>query len=624
MVKNVVVLLLACVLLTGGVAAQDQGMTREQIQEIAGRVVLIGIVEGGDIVGNGSGTIVDPSGIIYTNAHVIEGAQELVIFMLEDIQELPVPRYLATPVYVSEELDFAILQIDRDADGRALNPDSLNLPFMDIQLADVQIGDEVRIFGYPGIGDGYMVVTSGEIVTIQNGTVNGERLPVWYRTDSEFSGGNSGGLAVDESGLLVGIPTWVVTEDRTDGKLGGILPFSTVLASINIGATVVDEPLPQGQPNQQEQQQVANLSFTLTNESNVEVCSVFISPTTASTWGQDQLGSSTIAPGGSFTFEVEPDIYDVLLEDCSGDTLSDSREIDITQESISLSYAGDGASDSSDSTVDSQPATESGTYTGGVSISVTCAEGASFTNGIEFLLRDVPPGENFTATVIGMDGFDPVLAYINPDTGEVRCSDDASNARNYQANLPTSGDVTASTLNSQLSLTQNSSTVDNMSLVVGGYNSDQGQFMLLVEGLAISADDDPGDVFSVQLTPGLVSSGEPLVVYMIAADNQLDPLFYLADTDLNPFVDGDGLTVQCDDAGNAERCWGTSSDLSQSTVTYRGDFALPGGEFDSMLEIPLTDFDPNPTESFYLTFVTSSFERRTNGNYVMVFQGGTR
>ncbi len=186
-------------------------------------------------VSSGSGTIADPTGRIYTNRHVIEDGDDYEIQILDDLNELPVPMYRACLVGYSTDIDFAILQIDRDVEGRDVDVATLGLPYLSAAQPDVQRGDPVFVFGYPGIGEGYLAFTEGAVTTIRNGTLNYQRIPVWYQTDAEISPGNSGGLAVNSLGEMMGIPTEVLTEERTGGRLGGLLAMNAVSVAIDAG-----------------------------------------------------------------------------------------------------------------------------------------------------------------------------------------------------------------------------------------------------------------------------------------------------------------------------------------------------------------------------------------------------
>ena len=211
---------------------QDGMLDRYEIAAIGRSVVLIANIQDDWIDGTGTGTIITPDGLIITNAHVVEGADEVAIALLEDINETPVYEYYGDVIGYDEDTDVALIAIHTDVDGNAIRGADLNQPYMPVTLSahDVFRGDAVYIFGYPGIGDDYLVVTTGTIVSVENGDLNGERLPVWYRTDAEIAPGNSGGLVVDTNGEFVGIPTFVRSETETGGRLGGIRPAVVALA----------------------------------------------------------------------------------------------------------------------------------------------------------------------------------------------------------------------------------------------------------------------------------------------------------------------------------------------------------------------------------------------------------
>jgi len=208
---------------------------RSAIDRISRAVVQVYALAGESPVGSGSGTIVDPSGLIYTNRHVVEGGRDFEIRILEDLNELPVARYRARLMGYSMDVDFALLQIDRDASGSPIDPDDLDLPFLPPSETESFRGDPIYVFGYPGIAEGYLAFTDGTVTTIRTGSMGDRRLPVWYQTDAEISPGNSGGLAVNARGEIVGIPTAVLSEDRTGGRLGGILALGAVQAAIDGG-----------------------------------------------------------------------------------------------------------------------------------------------------------------------------------------------------------------------------------------------------------------------------------------------------------------------------------------------------------------------------------------------------
>lgn len=302
--------------------AQAQVLPGDMIQRIARSVVYIEAepLPGSEWISTGSGTIISPTGLIYTNRHVIEDSGDsFAIHLQQDIGELPELAYYASLVATYNEIDFAILQIDQDANGRPIDPNTLNLPYLDVFEQNVNLGERVTIFGYPSIGNGYLVVTQGSITSVENESLYGQRIPGLYRTDAEISPGNSGGLAVNLDGEFVGIPTEVYKEEETLGRLGGILPFVAIDTVMKGRQERIDsgETIP---------------TLTIENRSETVICYVFIAPTTSTSWGSDQLGNNeVIAPGDKKVWDLEAGEYDILLEDCERNELLDSRENNITE-----------------------------------------------------------------------------------------------------------------------------------------------------------------------------------------------------------------------------------------------------------------------------------------------------
>ena len=191
----------------GGVAGVMHGV----VQVVALRQGFLG---GMTSAWTGSGTIVDPSGIVLTNCHVASPrdmgmsappADRLAIAITERSDQPPALSYFAQVVAKDPRLDLAVLRIVADAQGRRVQ--NLDLPAVELGDSDsLQLGDRLAIFGYPGIG--------GETVTYTSGNVSGftgdpriRENRAWIKTDATIAGGNSGGTAVNEEGRLVGIPT---------------------------------------------------------------------------------------------------------------------------------------------------------------------------------------------------------------------------------------------------------------------------------------------------------------------------------------------------------------------------------------------------------------------------------
>jgi S1-C subfamily serine protease len=179
------------------------------VEDLAHAVVQIVAIAGGDPVWTGSGTILTPDGLILTNAHVVDNRfdeyDELHVAVTVETDEPADPRYVGEVLAVDYNLDLAVMQITEDLEGGEILED---FPFVEIGDSDeVEIGDDIRILGYPGIG--------GQTITFTNGVVSGftaERSVgnrAWIKTDATIAGGNSGGLAVNEDGQIIGVPTVV-------------------------------------------------------------------------------------------------------------------------------------------------------------------------------------------------------------------------------------------------------------------------------------------------------------------------------------------------------------------------------------------------------------------------------
>jgi S1-C subfamily serine protease len=161
----------------------------------------------------GSGTIVHPQGIILTNCHVANPramgmssppADRLGISITEESDRAPALSYFAQVVAYNADLDLAVIRITHDVKGRSIK--RLNLPCVTLgDSDDLDLGDRISIFGYPGIGE-TVTFTAGNVAGFsKEDSVRSPRG--WIKTDATIAGGNSGGTAVNQHGRLVGVPT---------------------------------------------------------------------------------------------------------------------------------------------------------------------------------------------------------------------------------------------------------------------------------------------------------------------------------------------------------------------------------------------------------------------------------
>jgi len=150
----------------------------------------------------GSGFIVDPSGIIVTNKHVIDGALDIKA-ILDDGE-----RVQARLVAVAAMLDLAVIKIDVD------------LPLPTLKWGDseaLRVGDPVLTIGNPlGIG---MSVSAG-IVSALNRDIQDTPFDSYIQTDSAINHGNSGGPMIDLKGEVVGVDTALYNPEEAGGFIG--------------------------------------------------------------------------------------------------------------------------------------------------------------------------------------------------------------------------------------------------------------------------------------------------------------------------------------------------------------------------------------------------------------------
>lgn len=242
--------------------------------------------------------------------------------------------------------------------------------------------------------------------------------------------------------------------------------------------------------------------------------------------------------------------------------------------------------------------------------SALCGDEATFSNGVRIVIDQLLTGYTYRATVIGLSNFNPVLAIQNQNSALIACSDDSPNASNYAANLP-SQIVAASGQSAQVTFIQNGSRDSDTSLLIGGLEGILGEFILVLEGMALTDDDGIRDIYRVNLSPEMVSAGASITLYMLAEDNSLiDPYIYQIDSAGDVITDSAGNEISCDNAGDNTSCWGNSANLTNLTVSTRTG-TLTGSADDAMLSVR-----GGSSTSFALTTSPSG---SIGGQYVPVF-----
>ena len=169
----------------------------------------------------GSGVIVDPTGIVVTNNHVIAKADEIKV-ILADRRE-----FEAKVLRADERTDLAVLKIE--APGGRLPA----LEFADSD--DIEVGDLVLAIGNPfGVGQ---TVTLGIVSALARTQVGITDYRFFIQTDAAINPGNSGGALVGADGRLIGINTAIYNREGGGGSLGiGFAIPSNMVRSVVSGA----------------------------------------------------------------------------------------------------------------------------------------------------------------------------------------------------------------------------------------------------------------------------------------------------------------------------------------------------------------------------------------------------
>jgi len=258
---------------------------------------------------------------------------------------------------------------------------------------------------------------------------------------------------------------------------------------------------------------------------------------------------------------------------------------------------------------------------GPLGVDVTCPDGRQITNGIKVTVVQMRTGFDYTATALGIDGFDPVLAVLDPQGRAALCNDDERDAANYSADLPSTGFIPSNSTTAQVPFRNVGSGFSDVSLVVGGFNEGEvGEFLLVLEGMAYTESDNVGDPFALELTPGMIASGVDPTIYMVSVTDRLDPYISMIDTEYNMYVDEKGNQIwYCDDAGNSDYCYGNSTTMLGSYISRASNRPKLGGYgLDAMLTLPLESGD----EFYTVHALMHSSGFRTFGNYLVAFHLG--
>jgi serine protease Do len=162
------------------------------------------------VAGAGSGFIIDPSGIIVTNNHVVEHADKIVVSLTDGHQ------YPATVIGRDELTDVAVIRV------HAKEP----LPAVPWgESRDTEVGDWILAAGNPfGLGGSVSVgIISAEGRDLQSGPFDN-----FIQLDAPINPGNSGGPVFNMDGQVIGMSSVIVSPTGASVGIGFAIPSDTV------------------------------------------------------------------------------------------------------------------------------------------------------------------------------------------------------------------------------------------------------------------------------------------------------------------------------------------------------------------------------------------------------------
>lgn len=169
----------------------------------------------------GSGVIVDPSGYVITNAHVVEGAQRIRI-------ALPLPGDSGRPVPIGKRhiLEARLIGVHKETDLALLKIDEKDLPTLPLMAQQrPRVGQLVFAIGSP---EGLQNSVTMGVVSAVSRQPDPDKPLTYIQTDAPINPGNSGGPLVDMNGSVVGINTFILSNGGGSEGLGFAIPARIV------------------------------------------------------------------------------------------------------------------------------------------------------------------------------------------------------------------------------------------------------------------------------------------------------------------------------------------------------------------------------------------------------------
>jgi len=164
----------------------------------------------------GSGFIISDDGLIVTNNHVIEGAEEITVYLPDDRE------FVAKLIGKDAKTDIAVLKVDSGEE---------KLPFVEFGNSEIlRVGDWVLAVGNPfGLGGS---VTAG-IVSARGREIGQGQYDDFIQTDASINRGNSGGPLFNMNGKVIGINTAIFSQSGGSVGIGFAISSNLAMSVVN-------------------------------------------------------------------------------------------------------------------------------------------------------------------------------------------------------------------------------------------------------------------------------------------------------------------------------------------------------------------------------------------------------